>query len=80
MENPEKKHLSIFGWIFIGFVLAFAGVIFSDFVGSIFNGLSNGMGMILGMGAYLCIVVITCTGIIVTKLDNRSDGDGTKPE
>lgn len=55
----------------IGLVIAFVGVIVSDVFADIFNGLPYGTGAILGMGAYLCVVVITCTGMIVSKLEEK---------
>ena len=57
----------------IGLVVAFVGVLFSDIFADIFNGLPYGTGAILGMGAYLCVVVITCTGIIISKIEEKSD-------
>ncbi|MCQ2425064.1 MAG: hypothetical protein MJ070_02865 [Lachnospiraceae bacterium] len=56
-----------------GLVVAFVGVLFSDIFADIFNGLPYGTGAILGMGAFLCVVVITCTGIIVSKLEEKPD-------
>ena len=64
---------NILSWFVIGLILAFAGVIFSEIMGEIFNGFPYGTGAVVGMGAYLCVIVITCTGIIVTKLDHSSD-------
>ena len=61
-----KKVGAYFG---IGLVIAFVGVIVSDVLGDIFNGLPYGAG---GMGAYLCVVVITCTGIIISKLEEKT--------
>ncbi len=55
----------------IGLFVAFGGVLLSDVFADIFNGLPYGTGGILGMGAYLCVVVITCTGIVVTKLEQK---------
>lgn len=57
----------------IGLVIAFIGVIVSDVFADIFNGLPYGTGAILGIGAYLCVVVITCTGIVVSKIEDKSE-------
>ena len=57
----------------IGLVVAFVGVLFSDIFADIFNGLPYGTGAVLGMCAYLCVVVITCTGIIISKIEEKSD-------
>lgn len=55
-----------------GIVVAFGGLIVSDFVGSIFNGMEYGSACVLGVCLYLCVVVVTCTGIIVSKLDKNA--------
>ena len=57
----------------IGLVVAFVGVLFTDIFADIFNGLPYGTGAVLGMCAYLCVVVITCTGIIISKIEEKSD-------
>jgi len=64
----------------IGLVVAFVGVLFSDIFADIFNGLPYGTGAILGMGAYLCVVVITCTGIIISKIEEKSDKEEKEKE
>ena len=64
----------------IGLVIAFIGVWVSDVLADIFNGLPYGAGAVLGMGAYLCVVVITCTGIILSKLEEKSDKKEKKKE
>ena len=56
----------------IGLVVAFVGVLFSDIFADFFNGLPYGTGAVLGMCAYLCVVVITCTGIIISKIEEKS--------
>lgn len=52
----------------IGCIVALIGLFFSDICGNFFNGMDYGSACVLGMGIYLCIVVITCTGIIVSKI------------
>lgn len=52
----------------IGCIVALIGLFFSDLCGNFFNGMDYGSACVLGMGIYLCIVVITCTGIIVSKI------------
>ena len=59
----------------IGLVVAFVGVLLSDVFADLFNGLPYGTGAILGMGVYLCVVVITCTGIIISKLDDKAENE-----
>ena len=44
---------------------------FSDICGDFFNGMDYGSACVLGMGMYLCVVVVTCTGIIVSKIISK---------
>ena len=55
--------------LFAGLLVAFGGLYVSDFVGSLFNGMEYGSACVLGVCLYLCVVVVTCTGIIVSKLE-----------
>lgn len=48
------------------------------FFGSFFNGVDYGSACLLGMGMYLCIVVVTCTGIIVSKVTCRKNEDNSE--
>lgn len=57
----------------IGCVLAIVGMFFADICGSFFNGMEYGSACVLGM--YLCVVIVTCTGIIVSKLGDKPTGD-----
>ena len=59
----------------IGCVLAIVGMFFSDICGDFFNGMDYGSACVLGMGMYLCVVVVTCTGIIVSKITSKQDKD-----
>ena len=63
-----KKVLKYFA---IGLVVSFVGVLFSDITGTVFNGMDYGSACAVVMGMYLCIVVIVCTGIIVSKLKSK---------
>ena len=69
MEN--KAWRTILGYFVIGLAVAFGGVLFSDACGNFFNGMEYGAACTLGMGIYLCVVVITCTGIIVSHLEKK---------
>ena len=40
-----------------------------------FNGMDYGSACVLGMGMYLCVVVVTCTGIIVSKITSKPNED-----
>ena len=63
-----KKVLKYF---VIGLVVSFVGVLFSDITGTVFNGMDYGSACAVGMGMYVCIVVIFCTGIIVSKIESK---------
>ena len=63
----------IFQFVLLGVVIAIGGLLFSDLTGDFFNGMDYGSAAVLGMCMYLCVVVVTCTGIIVSKLGGSSD-------
>ena len=62
----------IWKYVLMGVIVAGGGLFFSDMIGGLFNGMDYGSACVLGIGLYLCVVVITCTGVIVTKLDKNS--------
>ena len=55
--------------ILAGVGVALGGLFVSELTGHVFNGMDYGSACVLGVCLYLCIVVVTCTGIIVSKLD-----------
>ncbi len=59
----------------IGCVVAVMGMFFSDICGDFFNGMDYGSACVLGMGMFLCVVVITCTGIVVSKMDSKQNSN-----
>lgn len=65
-----KKIVSFF---VIGVIVALFGILVSDICGDVFNGMDYGSACTVGMLAYLCVVVVTCTGLIISKLDNTSE-------
>lgn len=64
----------------IGLIVAFVGILVSDICGGIFNGMDYGSACTVGMGAYLCVVVITCTGIIISKLEEKVENKTEEEE
>lgn len=76
-KEPEAQQAenracrTILGYFGIGLAVAFGGVLFSDVCGNFFNGMDYGAACTLGIGIYLCVVVITCTGIVVSHLGRR---------
>ena len=70
---------TIWQYFLSGIIVAVGGIFVSDIAGDFFNGLgSYGFGCILGICMYLCIVIVTCTGIIVTKINKNNQLDGKK--
>lgn len=67
----SKAERTIWAYFVIGLAVAFGGVLFSDVCGNFFNGMDYGAACTVGMGIYLCVVVITCTGIIVSHLEKK---------
>ena len=67
MEN--KKLIKIVQYVLIGIAVAIGGMLFSDITGDLFNGMPYGDAVTLGIGMYLCVVVIACTGIIISHID-----------
>ena len=63
----------IWQFILVGIVIAYGGMWFSDLAGDFFNGMDYGSASVLGICMYLCVVVVTCTGVIVSKLDKNSE-------
>lgn len=55
----------------IGIVVAIIGIIFSDAFSVFVNGLDRNTSRILGMGTYICIVLVVCTGVIVKQVKNN---------
>ena len=62
----------------IGCIVAMIGTFFSSICGSFFNGMDFGSACVLGIGLYLCVVVTTCTGIIVSKISSKPNEESTK--
>ena len=62
-------------YMLVGVVVAVGGMFVSDILGNFFNGLDYGSASVLGMCMYLCVVMVTCTGIIVSKIDKSQHSD-----
>lgn len=66
----------IWKYILLGIAVAAGGLFVSGYAGTFFNGLGGyGFGCILGICMYLCVVVVTCTGIIITKLKEEAHSE-----
>lgn len=66
---------NIWKYILAGIAVAIGGMFVSDLAGDFLNGLGGyGFGCILGICMYLCVVIVTCTGIIVAELHKNTHG------
>ncbi len=62
--------------LLIGIIVAIGGIFFSELCGDFFNGLGDyGSAVAFGIGLYLCIVIVTCTGLILNRLDRDKTND-----
>ena len=59
-------------FVLAGIAVAIGGLFFSGLIVNLFNGMDFGAAAILGSCMYLWMVVVSCTGIIVSKLDKNS--------
>ena len=75
---------NIWHYILTGIVVAIGGMFVSYLAGHFFNDLGGyGFGCILGICMYLCVVIVTCTGIIIAKLHKNThidEGSDNKSE
>ena len=60
----------IWQFVLVGIIVAIGGLFVSDLTGDFFNGMDYGSAAVLGIGMYLCVVIVTCTGVIISKLDS----------
>lgn len=60
-----------------GIVTAVGGMLVSDLAGTFFNGMDYGSACVLGMCMYLCVVLVTCTGVLAAKLNNHAHPEGS---
>ena len=63
----------IWQFVLAGFAVAVGGIFVSELTGKWFNGMDYGSACVLGVCLYLCVVVVTCTGILFTKLDKNAN-------
>ena len=57
--------------ILIGIAAVIAGFIFAALFWPYFTEFPSDTAIIIAMNAYLCFVVVVCTGIIISKLDKK---------
>lgn len=67
-----KKVLTYFA---VGCLFAIIGLFFTANLRNLFNGIDDAVACVLGMGMYICVVIVTCTGIIVSKITDKQNKD-----
>lgn len=61
--------------VLAGIAVALGGIAVSDLAANLFNGLGGyGFSCVFGICLYLCVVVVTCTGLILAELRKRAPG------
>ena len=67
-SDPDRDLKRVLHFLLIGIVAALGCVLFALVVASFGNGPEK---LSVGIGMYLCILIVTCTGIILTRLDHK---------
>lgn len=68
-EESQKKWKGILRYVFWGILVALGGFFFALVVARFAT--SKDAAVSLGIGMYLCIVTITCTGIVLLRIKDK---------
>lgn len=68
-EESQEKWKGILRYVFLGMLVALGGVFFSMVVARFAT--SKDAAVSLGIGMYLCIVTVTCTGIVLMRIKDK---------
>ena len=68
-EERQEKWKGILRYVFLGILVALGGMFFSMVVARFAT--SKDAAVSLGIGMYLCIVTVTCTGIVLMGIKNK---------
>lgn len=68
-EERQEKWKGILRYVFLGILVALGGMFFSMVVARFAT--SKDAAVSLGIGMYLCIVTVTCTGIVLIGIKNK---------
>ena len=63
----------IWQFVLAGIAVAIGGLFVSELAGKWFNGMDYGSACVLGICLYLCVVVVNCTGILFTQLEQNAN-------
>lgn len=51
--------------------VAIVGLVFTEIFAAVFTGLEIDTARILGSNLYVCIVLVTCTGVILSEMKKK---------
>ncbi len=68
-EERQEKWKGILRYVFLGILVALGGMFFSMVLARFAT--SKDAAVSLGIGMYLCIVTVTCTGIVLMGIKNK---------
>ena len=59
--------------VLIGLLVAAGGLFAAQFGMELLNGIPNGGGTYVGAALYLCVLVVVCTGVIISKINRINE-------
>lgn len=68
-EERQEKWKGILRYVFLGILVALGGMFFSMVVARFAT--SKDAAVSLGIGLYLCILTVTCTGMVLMGIKNK---------
>ena len=74
-ENQMEK---LWKFVLAGIAAAIGGMFVSSWIGDLFNGMDYGSATVLGICLYLCVVIVTCTGMILLKLEKNAGSNKSR--
>lgn len=69
-SEADRDLRNILRYLLIGIVVALGGMFFALAMDCLFNGEES---LSVGIGMYICILIVTCTGIVVTRLRKNEE-------
>ena len=69
-SEADRDLRNILRYLLIGIVVALGGMFFALAMDSLFSGEES---LSVGIGMYICILIVACTGIVVTRLRKNKE-------
>lgn len=69
-SEADRDLRNILRYLLTGIVVALGGMFFALAMDSLFSGEES---LSVGIGMYICILIVTCTGIVVTRLRKNKE-------